>query len=32
MLSAVETTIAFLIIIGVVLYPLALPAPKEERT
>jgi len=32
MLSAVETTIAFLIIIGVVLYPLALPAPEQERT
>jgi hypothetical protein len=31
-LSAVETAIAFVIIIGVVLYPLALPAPDEERT
>jgi hypothetical protein len=32
MLSAVETTIAFIIIIGVVLYPLSLPTPDEERT
>jgi hypothetical protein len=31
-LSALETTIAFLIIIGVVLYPLAVPAPEQERT
>lgn len=32
MLSAVETTIAFIIIIGVVLYPLSLPPPDEEPT
>jgi hypothetical protein len=31
-LSAVETAIAFIIILGVVLYPLSLPAPEEERT
>ena len=31
-LSSVETMIAFIIIIGVVLYPLSLPAPDEERT
>jgi hypothetical protein len=31
-LASIETAIAFIIIIGVVLYPLSLPAPEEERT
>jgi hypothetical protein len=32
MLGAVETAIAFLILVGVVLHPLVLPGPEETRS